>query len=95
MGGGTVAERKIRLLQRTGASITVLAPTVTAGLQSIIDQGQVEHKPHNYSALFINDFWMLVAASNDSALNRRVAGDADAAGKLCNVVDDNAASSFI
>ena len=95
VGGGTVAERKIRLLQRTGASITVLAPTVTAGLQSIIDQGQVEHQPHNYSALFINDFWMLVAATDDSALNRRVARDADAAGKLCNVVDDNAASSFI
>ena len=95
VGGGIVAERKIRLLQRTGASITVLAPTVTAGLQVFIDQGQVTHQPQQYSALCIKDFWLLVAATDDAALNRLVAADADAAGKLCNVVDDNDASSFI
>ena len=95
VGGGIVAERKIRLLQRTGASITVLAPTVTAGVQVLIDQGQVTHQAQQYSALLINDFWLLVAATDDAALNRRVAADADAAGKLCNVVDDNDASSFI
>jgi uroporphyrin-III C-methyltransferase/precorrin-2 dehydrogenase/sirohydrochlorin ferrochelatase len=95
VGGGIVAERKIRLLQRTGASITVLAPTVTAGLQVFIDQGQVTHQPQQYSALCIKDFWLLVAATDDAALNRLVAEDADAAGKLCNVVDDNDASSFI
>ncbi len=90
-----VAERKIRLLQRTGASITVLAPTVTAGLQALIDGDRVQHQAHPYSALFIKDFWLLVAATDDSEQNRRVAKDADAAGKLCNVVDDNDASSFI
>jgi uroporphyrin-III C-methyltransferase/precorrin-2 dehydrogenase/sirohydrochlorin ferrochelatase len=95
VGGGVVAERKIRLLQRTGASITVLAPTVTEGLQTVIDQGQVKHQPHQYNTLFIKDFWLLVAATDDAALNRRIAADADAAGRLCNVVDDNDASSFI
>ena len=90
-----VAERKIRLLLRTGASITVLAPTVTDGLRAVIDQGQVKHQPHQYNTLFIKDFWLLVAATNDAALNRRIATDADAAGRLCNVVDDNDASSFI
>lgn len=95
VGGGIVAERKIRLLQRTGASITVLAPAVTAGLQVLIDQGQVLHQAHPYSALFINNFWLLIAATDDVAINRLVAKDAEAAGKLCNVVDDNEASSFI
>ena len=90
-----VAERKIRLLLRTGASITVLAPTVTDGLRAVIDQGQVKHQPHQYNTLFIKDFWLLVAATNDAALNRRIATDAEAAGRLCNVVDDNDASSFI
>ena len=95
VGGGIVAERKTRLLQRTGASITVLAPSITVGLQALVDQGQVQHEPHHYNTLFINDFYLLVAATDDAALNRRVAADADAAGRMCNVVDDNEASSFI
>ena len=82
VGGGIVAERKIRLLQRTGASITVLAHAVTPGLQALVDQGQVQHQAHQYSPLLINDFWLLVAATDDAVLNRRVAQDADAAGKL-------------
>jgi uroporphyrin-III C-methyltransferase/precorrin-2 dehydrogenase/sirohydrochlorin ferrochelatase len=95
VGGGIVAERKIRLLQRTGASITVVAPTVTAGLQAQIDQGLLQHWPQHYSSLFIKDFWLLVAATDDTALNQRVADDAESAEKFCNVVDDNDASSFI
>ncbi len=95
VGGGIVAERKARLLQRTGASITVLAPTVSTGLQTLVDQGQVKHRPHQYNSLFIKEFYLLVAATDDATLNRLVAEDADAAGKLCNVVDDNDASSFI
>ncbi len=95
VGGGIVAERKIRLLQRTDADITVVAPTVTTGLQDQIDKGEIRHHPHEYNTLFIKDFWLLVAATDDAVLNRRMAADADAAGKLCNVVDDNDASSFI
>lgn len=95
VGGGIVAERKIRLLQRTGALITVLAPNVTETLQLLIDQGELIHLQQQYCTLIIKDFWLLVAATDDVELNRRVAADADAAGKLCNVVDDNDASSFI
>lgn len=95
VGGGIVAERKVRLLLRTGAAIAVLAPTVTEELQTQIDAGSLNHFPQRYRSGFVNDYWLIIAATDDEKLNHRIAADADKAGKFCNVVDDNAASSFI
>ena len=95
VGGGTVAERKVCLLQRAGASITVIAPSVTESLQAQIDQGVIAHLPAQYSDGVVAGYWLIIAATDDELLNHRIAANADAAGRFCNVVDDNAASSFI
>jgi len=95
IGGGIVAERKVRLLRRTGASISVLAPSVTKSLHDQIDQRLVTYLPGQYSSAGVADFWLIIAATDDAAFNRQIAADAEAAGKFCNVVDDNAGSTFI
>jgi uroporphyrin-III C-methyltransferase/precorrin-2 dehydrogenase/sirohydrochlorin ferrochelatase len=95
VGGGIVAERKLRLLIRTGASIAVLAPALTDELQRQVQQGKISHRVQRYSGAIVQDYWLVVAATDDDALNQRIATDADAAGRFCNVVDNNAASSFI
>ena len=95
VGGGIVAERKVRLLQRTGASISILAPSVTKALQDQIDQGLVTYLPAQYSDAGVADFWLIIAATDDATFNHQIAADAEAAGKFCNVVDDNTASTFI
>ena len=95
VGGGIVAERKVCLLQRTGASISILAPSVTKALQDQIDQGLVTYLPAQYSDAGVADFWLIIAATDDATFNHQIAADAEAAGKFCNVVDDNAASTFI
>ncbi|MCH8867256.1 MAG: uroporphyrinogen-III C-methyltransferase [Proteobacteria bacterium] len=95
VGGGTVAERKVRLLQRTGAKISVLASSVTESLQAQIDLGRITYLPEQYSDAIGAGFWLIIAATDDESLNHRIAMDADVAGRFCNVVDDNAASSFI
>jgi len=95
IGGGAVAERKVSLLRRTGASISVLAPSVTKSLQDQIDQRLVTYLPEQYGDAGLADFWLIIAATDDTAFNHQVAADAEAAGKFCNVVDDNTASTFI
>ena len=95
VGGGIVAERKVRLLLRSGASIAVLAPTVSEALQKQIDDGLITYFPQRYSSEFVRDYWLVIAATDEEALNHRIAADADTAGRFCNVVDDNAASTFI
>ena len=95
VGGGDVAARKVGLLQRTGAAVTVLAPTVTAALQRQIDSEQLTHIARVYGADVLAEYWLIVAATDEQVLNHRIAADCTTAGRFCNVVDDNAASSFI
>lgn len=94
-GGGSVASRKVNTLLRTGAVITVVAPELTSALRKLRDNGTIAHTAGNYRPAQLRDQWLIVAATDDEALNRRIAADAEVASRLCNVVDDNEASSFI
>lgn len=95
MGGGVVAERKARLLLRSGAIVTIVSPTVTSYLRQQIDRGSVSHLARQFSEELAQQFWLIVVATADDVINRSAAAAADAAGCLCNVVDNDAASSFI
>lgn len=95
VGGGTVAARKVKLLQRTGAAISVLADDVSASLQEEIEQGRLRRVDAPYSSELVARFLLVIAATDDEAFNHRIAADAATAARFCNVVDDNAASSFI
>lgn len=95
VGGGVIAERKVRLLQRANAGVTVLSPTLTQALQALVDAGEVAHIRNHYQHGFAERYWLVIAATDDDDLNRRVGADAERIGMLCNVADDNAASTFI
>jgi len=96
VGGGTVAERKIRLLLRCAARVTVVAPALNAGLAGLLAEGAIRHIASAFETRHLTGHYRLViAASDDRVLNRRIASQADVAGILCNAVDDNAASAFI
>ncbi len=73
----------------------MLAPSVNESLQDQIDLGLINHLPGQYSDAVIADFWLIIAATDDAAFNHQIAADSEAAGRFCNVVDDNAASTFI
>jgi len=89
VGGGEVAERKVRLLRDAGASVAVVAREVRA--ESLA--------PHWIAREFdesqLDGATLVVAATDDPALNERVATTARARHLLCNVVDDAERSSFI
>ena len=95
IGGGRIAERKIRLLMRTGAAIHVMAPDLTPELQRLVRTGQLSHRPEAYTGAIQDGVWLVVAATDDAETNRQISADAEVAGVFCNVVDDNEASSFI
>jgi len=94
-GGGVVAERKVRLLLRAGASVTVVARDLSAGLAGLRDAGRIVQHAGEFADRLLAGMRVVIAASNDGELNRQVARAAEDAGILCNVVDDGAASSFI
>lgn len=95
IGAGEVALRKLRLLLRAGARPQVVAPQLHAEIQGWIDAGSVQQRAASYSADQLAGARLVIAATDDAALNQRVAADAQALGLWVNVVDDPAHSSYI
>jgi uroporphyrin-III C-methyltransferase/precorrin-2 dehydrogenase/sirohydrochlorin ferrochelatase len=96
VGGGSVAERRVRQLLDAGAEVTVIAPELNAALAKLAAAGEVRlAAPHFAPAPSVEPFWLVVAATDDPAINAEVAAVAQATKRFCNVVDDPARSSFI
>lgn len=95
VGGGEVAARKIRLLMKFGARPRVVARELNEELSGLLAAGQLEHLATGFDAAHLAGCRLVVAATDDRALNREVAAAAEAASLLCNVVDDPEASRYI
>lgn len=95
VGGGDVAHGKVGGLLRAGARVTVVAPRVAESVQRLAEQGRVTLVARPYGSQDVRGFQVVVAATDDVEVNRRVAADAELAGVLVNVVDDPQHSTFI
>ncbi len=95
IGGGTIAERKTRELVRAGARVTVLSPDSTKGLEQLARDSLIDWRAESFTSQSLAGYWLIVAATDDKALNARVFEAAEAAHTFCNVVDDPERCSFI
>ena len=94
VGGGAVATRKARAFCEAGAHVRVIAPAIADGLRALEATGRVSLVERPYCADDIADAQLVVAATDDRAVNARVASDARAANRLVNVTDLPAEGSF-
>ena len=95
VGGGAVAERKVRELIEAGAVVTVVSPMVTAGLEQLADAGKLHLQPEIFQETQLGECWLVVAATADRELNTRIASAAESQQRFCNVVDDAELCSFV
>ena len=95
VGGGTVALRKAELLCRAGARVRVVAPKLRESLTEMVRTHQGEALQQAYSADFLEGMTLVVAATDDPALNQQVHRDARERGIPVNVVDQPALCDFI
>ncbi|MDE2304689.1 MAG: uroporphyrinogen-III C-methyltransferase [Gammaproteobacteria bacterium] len=95
VGAGSVAARKIVLLERSGALITVVAPQAEAPILEAAAAGRLIHWSREFRAEDLDGATIVVVATPRRALNRWIAKLCDARGVPVNVVDDAAASRFI
>lgn len=95
VGGGKVAERKIKFLLEKEGSVTVISPEITSRLEKLRREGRINHLPVTYFSSPLKDAFLAIAATNDRTINSHVAKDANRLGILVNVVDSPAESSFI
>jgi len=87
VGGGKVAARKVRNLTTTGAHIKVVAPTLGDSLQTLVEAGRIVHDARRYNSGEAADYWLSIAATDNTQTNAEVAHDALAANALVNVTD--------
>jgi uroporphyrin-III C-methyltransferase/precorrin-2 dehydrogenase/sirohydrochlorin ferrochelatase len=95
VGGGVVAHRKCEHLLKAHARVRVVAPELCADLAVFRDLGRIEHRPVPFSAPQLDGALLVVAATDDEAVNQQVVAAARERGLLVNVVDDGRRSSFI
>ncbi|MBS1822929.1 MAG: bifunctional precorrin-2 dehydrogenase/sirohydrochlorin ferrochelatase [Acidobacteria bacterium] len=88
IGAGHLAESKIESLRTAGAAITVIAPAASERIREQADAGDLQYHPRAYRHGDLQSAFLVVAATNDPAVNRAVFAEATAAGVLCNAVDD-------
>lgn len=88
IGGGAVAERKVTNLLAAGAGLTVISPTITYELQRMREEGIIRHLPRKYQSGDLAGAFMVIAATNDRAVNRAIAVEAQSLGLLAEITDN-------
>lgn len=91
VGGGEVALRKARLLLRAGARLRLVAREVHADFAAL---GVARHA-EQFDPSQVEGCALVIAATDNAALNRQIAAAAQACGVPVNVVDDAQASTVI
>jgi siroheme synthase-like protein len=94
VGGGTVASRKAAVMLEAGAQLRVVAPVISDALRAMAASGRVELIERPYVRGDVADAQLVVAATDDRAVNAAVLADAQAASRLVNVADAPADGSF-
>jgi cobalt-precorrin 5A hydrolase/precorrin-3B C17-methyltransferase len=87
VGGGAVAERKALAFANRGAMVRMVARRATDALRDAATHGDLDLTLRDYAPSDIADAELVVAATNERAVNARIAADARAAHRLCNVAD--------
>lgn len=96
VGGGAVAERKAAALLDAGASVHIVSPQLKSGqLRRLADEGAVRWTSRAYEPGDLQGAFLVYAATNDDALNKTIALEADRLGIWVNVASDGEAGSFI
>ncbi len=95
VGGGKVAERKVRGLLRVQAAVHVVSPDLTPGLSMLAAKKKIAVTPRAYQAGDVDRAVLVFAATNDPATQQAIRRDAEAAGGLVNLADNRQDSSFL
>jgi precorrin-2 dehydrogenase/sirohydrochlorin ferrochelatase len=92
VGGGRVAERKVRLLMRAGADVTLVSPEITIALRKLADRKLLHYIRGAYRKRHIRDAFVVIAGTSSPEINRKIAREA---GQLVNVIDMPSEGNYI
>jgi precorrin-2 dehydrogenase/sirohydrochlorin ferrochelatase len=95
VGGGEVALRKAQMLLEHGAAVEIVSPSFCPELDALIKDGAIRAAERAYKTEDLNNALLVVAATDDVKINKKIAAEAGRKGILINVVDEPDISDFI
>lgn len=94
VGGGPVAARKLATFLQAGARVRIVAPQAEESIRALAESAQVEWLGRGYQPADLGDAQLVIAATDDRAVNAKVAADARAVYRLVNVADEPDVGTF-
>ena len=97
VGGGKVAERKIKALLKAGASVRLVSPDATDSLQAMAADGKLDWQQGTYDTNgtdALGGVFLVMACTNSRAVNAEVTRNARAQQLLVLCADDPEAGNF-
>ena len=95
VGGGAVAQRKIDTLLDYHADVHVVSRDLTSKLNKYLEERRIKLSGREFKESHLDGAFVVIAATDDPLLNRRVSETALARGLLINAVDQPADCNFI
>ena len=95
VGGGKIAEGKVRQLVEAQALVRVVSPDVTPWLAETISADIIQHTNQLFSTSDLDGARLVISATNDRQVNEQILAAARDRGIWCNAVDQPDLCDFI
>lgn len=95
IGGGKVASRKVFMLLRAGAAVSVVSPELCQDLTIRKNEGEITHIDRSFEDTDLEGCKVIIAATDNNTVNSHVSELAKSKGIPVNVVDAPDLCSFI
>lgn len=94
IGGGDVAARKVTMLLKANAAVALYSPELCHELRDLVDAGKISYTNENFDKTQLEGACLVIAATDDEAVNTSVSVAAKALNIPVNVVDSPALCTF-
>ncbi len=95
IGGGNIGEEKVQKLLECEARVIVISPEVNQGVSDLASENRVDWHRRVYQSGDLSGAFICIAATDDNAVNREIAKEAEERNVLLNVVDVTPLCTFI
>lgn len=95
VGGGTVAARKAAGLRAAGAAILLVSPDAAPALEALAQAGEIEWRREVYGTAHLDGVFLVMACTDDRAVNAAVTREASERNLLVLCADDPDAGRFV
>jgi len=95
LGGGKVAERKVKMLLKFDAMVKLISPDVTNALRLLAQEGKINIVRRGYRTTDLRNVSLIFAATDNKKMNNKIRDDARRRNIPVNVVDNPDLCDFI